>query len=561
MAADDAVFRAAESYQGLGWAVFPVKGKIPVTRNGVKDASTKPRLAAIWYSRYPERGVALATGEVSGVWALDLDGEEGKEAFVELQEEHGPIPKTVCSRTGSGWHLFWQMPDDGDVRNSASQVAPKVDVRGTGGYVVLPPSPHPSGRRYEWVDGRSPNDVSVAAAPDWLVDLVRAPQRSTAGAAVVLPEAIPESGGPFGGRDVTLFKLGCSLRAKGLSRDAILAALRIENRDRCVPPLDDATVKQKADQAANYEPGTIAPPTRNGHRMATRRPEVNGPDPGDGAALVEPVDFGVLESIGLEKQQPIDAVPTPWPAWNKACFGAGGAKGLARRWHVVIGAASGSGKSLAAMNLAAAALRNGDDVCLISLEMSRSENVTRLLAILTGERIKDLEHGDFRPKTWQRAAERFVEQPGRLTTNPRPIHSLDQVESVIVQQADQGVRVVIVDYLQLAWSRNAETLYQQITEVSHVIQGLAKDLNITTVGISQVNRRTSSGNEKLAKEGLMGGSSLENDAEQVVLIGKPERMYDGFSSDVRLDKNRHGPQREWKIRLDPKTLQMLEMTG
>jgi replicative DNA helicase len=101
-------------------------------------------------------------------------------------------------------------------------------------------------------------------------------------------------------------------------------------------------------------------------------------------------------------------------------------------------------------------------------------------------------------------------------------------------------------------------LYHQITEVSHTIQGLAKDLRVTTVGLSQVNRRTSSGADKLQKEGLMGGSSLENDAEQVVLLSKPERMYDGFQSEVRIDKNRHGPVAEWKMKLDPRTLQMSE---
>lgn len=538
------MLESARKYQSLGWSVFPVQGKVPTTLHGVLDASTEDRLAEIWFERHPGRGVAVATGKVSGVWVLDLDGSVGRESFTNLQEVNGEVPRTVASRTGNGWHLFWKMPD-GDIRNSASQVAEKVDVRGTGGYVVLPPSPHESGRNYGWLPGRSPHEIEVAEAPAWLVELVKAPKVEVRnGERVTIPDIIPEGGGLFGGRDEAMFRIGCSLRAKGLSEEAIFAALLVENRDRCMPPLGEEIVRRKAEQAARYEPGTLI--------QSPRTPE-NVP-------VVEMVTPDLLERICQEKQQPIDVVATPWPIWNHACLGAGGAEGLARSWHIVIGAASGSGKSLAAMNLTAHSLRGGHDTCLISLEMSQAENITRLLAILTGDPVRPLEHGRmFSRDAWLRATERLMEQPGKLTTNPGKIGKLSEIETVIRQQAGEGVRLVLIDYLQLAWVNSAESLYQQITEVSHVIQGLAKELKITTVGVSQVNRRTSTGAEKMQKEGLMGGSSLENDAEQIVLIGKPEKQYEGYVMDVRLDKNRHGPQRPWKIRLDASNLRMTEM--
>jgi len=541
------MLEVAKRYQAAGWAIFPVKGKIPTTLHGVLDASVECHLADIWFERFPDRGVALATGKTSGVWVLDLDGEVGLASMARLQQEHGDLPKTVGSKTGRGFHLFWKMPEDGDVRNSASQVAEKIDVRGTGGYVVLPPSPHPDGKLYEWLKGRSPTDIPIVAAPEWLVGLAQGPKVETVtGERITMPDVIPQGGGPFGGRDEAMFRIGCSLRAKGLSGDAIFAALMVENRDRCVPPLDEPTVRRKAEQAARYEPGALGVKTR---------PSMNGPP-----AVVEVVTVELLEDISREKQQPIDVVGTPWPTWNHACLGAGGAEGLARAWHIIIGAASGSGKSLAAMNVVAYALRGGHDTCLISLEMTRTENITRLLSILTGEPVRPLEHGRlFDRDAWQRASERLLEQPGRLTTNPGKINQLPEIEGIIRHQADQGVRLIVIDYLQLAWVTSAESLYQQITEVSHAIQGLAKELRISTIGISQVNRRTSTGAEKLEKEGLMGGSSLENDAEQVILIGKPEKQYDGYVLDVRLAKNRHGPQHSWKVRLDTANLRMTEL--
>jgi hypothetical protein len=190
------VLHAALGYMGRGWPVAPIYGpdptrstgcscpdpecsspaKHPTTRQGILDASTEERLARIWWERHPGRGVALATGEPSGVWVLDLDGEEGKRTFLALQEDHPPLPRTPASRTGGGgFHLFFRMPGDRDVRNSAGKLGHGIDVRGTGGYVLLPPSGHVSGRRYQWVAGRSPDDLQVALAPIWLLDLMAPP--------------------------------------------------------------------------------------------------------------------------------------------------------------------------------------------------------------------------------------------------------------------------------------------------------------------------------------------------------------------------------------------------
>lgn len=529
---------------GRGWKVFPVRGKIPVTPNGLNDATSDDfEKAAEWWGGSRDLGIGLATGEKSGVWVVDLDGEVGKKSLLDLQEREGRLTPTVAARTGNGIHLYFRMPSGSDVRNSASKIAPHVDVRGTGGYVVTPPSPHPSGATYAWVKGRSPDDVPVAAAPAWLLALaLETPKRTAAMTGPV--EMISE-----GGRNSTLTSLAGTMRRRGIGRDAILAALSVENQTKCVPPLDVHELEQIADSVARYAPS--AAPTPNG---------MNGNGHGDDPARLDLVDMTVLERIGREKLQPIDAIPTPWPKWNRACRGAGGGVGLARGWHAVIGASSGAGKSLVAANLAVSAVRSGVDVCLFSLEMSQLENLTRMLAISSGESVAMLEHGSgFDMGRWQSAAESFVEQPGTLRTNAKPIHTLADIEIAMRFHADEGCRLMIVDYLQLAWVGSADTLYQQITEVSHTIQGLAKDLNVTTVGLSQVNRRTSSGVDRLQKEGLMGGSSLENDAEMVVLLSKPEPNGGGYVSEAQLDKNRHGPVAEWKLYLDPRTLRMTEL--
>ena len=533
---------AALDAMARGWAVFPVKGKIPATSNGVLDASTEERLAAIWFERHPDRGLALATGEPSGAWVLDLDGPEAVQRFVDLQNEHGTVGKGVASKTARGYHLFFRMPTNTDVRNSAGKVGEGIDVRGTGGYVVLPPSPHPTGDAYSWVSGRGPNEARFTAAPPWLLQLVGGPSNGRQGPTDPIPERIME-----GGRNETLTSLAGSLRRRGASRAAILAAIQAENEARCIPALPDDELRQIADSVARYTPAPSDPPATEGGG-------------GTGAPVMELADRAVLERIRDEKLQPLSVVRTPWPTWNRVCRGAGGGEGLAHGWHVLIGASSGAGKSLAAVNFAAAAVRAGEHVCLISLEMSQQEVLTRLLTIYSGEEARKMEHGRrFSPDAWDAATEILQEAGGSIRVNPEPIYRLDQIALVFERYHGEGCRTFIVDYLQLAWVQSAETMVHQVTEVSHTIRGLAQKHRLLSIGLSQVNRQMSFGGGELRKEGLLGGSSLENDADQVMLIGKQERHSEGlYKADVKLDKNRFGPPVEWGMILDTNTLQMRE---
>ena len=82
-------------YMAMGWRVLPVRGKIPANKHGVLEASTEARLASVWFDKFPGRGGAVATGEPSGVWVLDIDGPEGRESLDALTGEHETLPKTT----------------------------------------------------------------------------------------------------------------------------------------------------------------------------------------------------------------------------------------------------------------------------------------------------------------------------------------------------------------------------------------------------------------------------------------------------------------------------------
>lgn len=162
----------AEAYQAIGWHVFPVRGKIPLTEHGFHDAKLEP-----WDWPQAATGIGLATGKVSGIFVVDLDSDDARGSFFAMQAEHGARIRTVAAKTGKGYHVYFKMPVVGDVRNSVRKLANGIDIRGSGGYVVIPPSKHPSGRIYEWVNGRSPDEIAIAEAPTWLLELLKPPER------------------------------------------------------------------------------------------------------------------------------------------------------------------------------------------------------------------------------------------------------------------------------------------------------------------------------------------------------------------------------------------------
>jgi hypothetical protein len=140
-----------------------------------KRASNDPAQIERWAKEWAIANVGIATGEVSGVYVLDLDGEEGKANLAALEQQHGPLPQTVTVITGSGGvHYYFKHPSGLPLSNSASTVAPKIDIRANGGFVIAPPSNHKSGGNYVFAPGLSFAEVEVADAPEWLIELATA---------------------------------------------------------------------------------------------------------------------------------------------------------------------------------------------------------------------------------------------------------------------------------------------------------------------------------------------------------------------------------------------------
>ena len=237
-----------------GLRLFPcaVKDKRPATAHGFQDATTDPSKLSSWWSTEPYN-IGVATG--GGLVVLDVDtgnGKPGAETLAALERENGPLPTTWTATTGSGGKHFYYSCADPALTVGVG-FAPGLDYRGAGGYVVSPPSVHPSGGVYAWDPGRAPWECGLAALPDWLHGLMLERRKGKApdpGPAEESAETWTE-----GRRNAGMFRLACSLRSKGLSESAMLAALLAENETRCVPPLTEKEIKTICGSAAKYRRG------------------------------------------------------------------------------------------------------------------------------------------------------------------------------------------------------------------------------------------------------------------------------------------------------------------
>lgn len=244
------------------------KGKHPIPRHGVKEATTARDQLWAWHCQLPDANWALATGAPSGLVVIDLDPAKGGfESWddYEMNRRGADFPVTTQVRTGGqGRHLILSYPAGRRVRNRVNWL-PGVDVRGDGGYVILPGSRHISGGGYEWLNP----GVPVAEAPDDLLEAInaRGPSRPGAGSGsgsgtLTTPtQELRERGFRHGERDNGLNALAWRLvRSHYPHRDLIEGILReVYQASDQVPPLAWSKVEDQLDRAwAALEPQIIA---------------------------------------------------------------------------------------------------------------------------------------------------------------------------------------------------------------------------------------------------------------------------------------------------------------
>jgi hypothetical protein len=169
------------------WRLFPVPalGRFATAPDELQDAATcdfvvLEQLA----SECPDCNWALATGQASGVFALEVDSECGRTALHALSEEEWDCVETLQSKAGDTWHAFFRWPAGLTDRNKV--IAPGLRIRGENDFVLIPPSRYCSGVPHAYVNP----DAGIATTPTWLLDLVfRKPGGKSSGKILSFPKS------------------------------------------------------------------------------------------------------------------------------------------------------------------------------------------------------------------------------------------------------------------------------------------------------------------------------------------------------------------------------------
>lgn len=202
MIAVNSLLRAALDYAERGWPVFPCSPRdkrplVPADKDaagksikgtgGLKKASTDADQITAWWMRWPNAMIGVAMGG-NGLFVLDfdprVDADTGEEWTLdrlkgELQEQIGAaLPASLAVRTPSGGvHLYLKQPADGGAIRNRGNLPHHVDVRGAGGYVIVPPSVTADDRHYRWLRGAA--DTPVAEAPPSLIGILQTGKGAT----------------------------------------------------------------------------------------------------------------------------------------------------------------------------------------------------------------------------------------------------------------------------------------------------------------------------------------------------------------------------------------------
>lgn len=258
----------AMKYLERGISIIPVNGLAyakGASEKEIRDNSKKPLLkwdfyqdrlpswseVAQWFKRWPEAGIGIVTGAISGLQVIDIDSDKGVEQVQAYLPDSCIFP--IAESPSGGQHWFFKCVKN-DLKNRASIPGfTKVDIRAYGGYVVAAPTVGYNGKPYRWRDGLSLLTTDLPFIPDGLYKNI--PKVNDAVAE--RKSYIPENTGPMfleGQRDRDLFYTACCLVRGKMPAEQIHSVL-INLCLSCKPPMDlkEAETKTRSALKSAYE--------------------------------------------------------------------------------------------------------------------------------------------------------------------------------------------------------------------------------------------------------------------------------------------------------------------
>lgn len=253
--------------------------------------------------------------------------------------------------------------------------------------------------------------------------------------------------------------------------------------------------------------------------------------------------------------EPLAVVPTGFPAIDSSLWFWGGSKGLPFGEYLIVGGASGIGKTQLGLHLLKQASRAGVTCGMVSLEMKREDILLRLYQSW----VPNFERREWQPGSWTEdhadilrlaAAKAREEFAGPVLINDNANGDLEWVSTSLDHLLEQGCRFVVLDHLQLVKVPNLlENVAARAEVVSEHVRRWAFGNDVTVVALSQLKRTASEDYTRTPTiHDLLGGTSLESNPSQILLLDHSRYRKDPQDpAQARTwichGKNRMGPSR------------------
>lgn len=218
------MLESAIAYAAKGWSIFPLQAGTKIPRAGSKgylDATREVRQIQSWWRESPDYNIGIATGKVSGITVIDVDGQEGIASSKTIA-----VPSTRVIKTPRGFHLYYAY---NPLFSTGAGFLPGMDVRADGGYVVAPPS-IVDGKTYSLLRDR--DIVVIEITPEEFTARHRNGNTPT-------PSWVSEAlsvGAVEGARNDLATRLAGYFRSKDIPTDIIVEMLT-PFANKCSPPL------------------------------------------------------------------------------------------------------------------------------------------------------------------------------------------------------------------------------------------------------------------------------------------------------------------------------------
>jgi replicative DNA helicase len=258
--------------------------------------------------------------------------------------------------------------------------------------------------------------------------------------------------------------------------------------------------------------------------------------------------FQMIEQL-YDKKETVSGVPTGFKALDELTTG------LQKSDLIIIGGRPSMGKTAFSLNIAQhVGVNMKESVAVFSLEMSKEQLAFRMLCSEAMVDSNSIRKGFIKKDDWHK----LTSAAGRLADSPIYIDDSSAI-SVLEMRAkarrlkvEHGLSLIIVDYLQLMRGRgNAERREQEISEISRSLKGLAKELRVPVIALSQLNRgvETRTGTKKPTLADLRESGAIEQDADVIIFLYRDEvynkdKDENKGKAEIIVSKQRNGPTGE-----------------